>query len=138
MKIVVDSNRIIASMLKDSITRQILFNKKFRFIAPSYVLSEIKKYKDYVSKKANIKNEEFDILLSLVFENINIIELSEYGSFIKDLKNEISDIKDIPYLAVADFTKAKGIWTHDLHFKEQNRIKVFTNADMIELVNKSD
>ena len=138
MKIVIDSNRIIAAIIKDSTTRQILFNKKFEFLTPSYVFSEIKKYKDYIIKKVNINSEEFDILLSLIFENINIIKISEYNSFIKELKNGVSDSKDIPYLAVAIFTKAKGIWTHDVHFKEQNKIKIFTNTDMLKLIRKNN
>lgn len=137
MKVVVDSNRIIAAIIKDSTTRQILFNKKCEFFAPSYVFSEVKKYKDYLVKKVNISNEEFNLLLSFIFENIKIIDVSEYSSCIEHLKNEISDSKDIPYLALAAFTKARGIWTHDLHFKEQNKIKVFSNIDMLKLIKKN-
>ena len=138
MKIVIDSNRIIAAIIKDSTTRQILLNKKFEFIAPSYVFSEITKYKDYITRKVNINSEEFDTLLSLIFENINIIKASEYDNFIKKLKNEVSDSKDIPYLAVAVFTEAKGIWTHDIHFKEQNKIEIFANMDMLKLIKEKN
>ena len=138
MKIVIDSNRIIAAIIRDSTTRQILLNKKFEFIAPSYVFSEITKYKDYITRKVNINSEEFDTLLSLIFENINIIKASEYDNFIKKLKNEVSDSKDIPYLAVAVFTKAKGIWTHDIHLKEQNKIEIFANMDMLKLIKEKN
>jgi len=137
MKIIVDSNRVIAALIKDSTTRQILFNKKFEFFAPSYIFSEIKKYKDYIVKKTDISNEEFDMLLSLIFENMNIIQATEYNSLLNELKNEVNDSKDIPYLATAIFTKAKGIWTHDMHFKGQNKIKIFTNIDMLKLIKKN-
>ena len=42
MNIVVDSNRVIASLLKDSTTREILYNRSFYFIAPEFVKEEIK------------------------------------------------------------------------------------------------
>ena len=61
MKIVVDTNRIIASMIKDSISKKILFNKSFEFVCPDYSLVEINKYKEEIISKANIKHEEFEI-----------------------------------------------------------------------------
>ncbi len=45
MTIVVDSNRIIAALLKDSTTRSILFNNNFEFIAPEFVKNELKEHK---------------------------------------------------------------------------------------------
>jgi len=33
MKIVIDSNRVIAALIKESTTREILFDKNFEFIA---------------------------------------------------------------------------------------------------------
>ena len=37
MKIIIDSNRVIAALMKNSTTREILFNKNFEFFAPEYV-----------------------------------------------------------------------------------------------------
>ena len=134
MKIVVDSNRIIASLIKKGTTRSLLLNKKFDFVAPSYIFTEINKYKKHIISKTRINEEEFEFLLSVIFENIKIIPYSDYGPLLDKLKKEITDIKDVPYLAVTIFTKAKGIWTHDVGFKEQNKIKVFTNIDLLKLL----
>ncbi|MBS3086795.1 hypothetical protein J4422_03780 [Candidatus Pacearchaeota archaeon] len=138
MKIVIDSNRVIAALIKDSTTRNLLFNKKFEFIAPSYIFSEINNYKFYILKKAHITEAYFDILIKILFENIFIIPESEYGKLIKTTKGEVSDIKDIPYISVAIIKKAKGIWTHDSHFKEQNKIKVFTNIGLLDILRKDN
>lgn len=40
MRIVIDANRILAAMIKESTTREIVFNRFFEFIAPDFVLSE--------------------------------------------------------------------------------------------------
>src|SRR3989344_8877060 len=119
MKIVIDSNRVIAALVKESTTREIIFDKTFEFFAPEYIKNEIENYKDEIIEKISIIYEEFEILNSLVFENIAIIPQSEYNKFLDELKNEIQDIDDLPYLAVCLLIKAEGIWTHDPHFKEQ-------------------
>ena len=136
MKIVVDTNRIIAALVKDSTTRSILFNKNFEFITSDYTIIEIKKHKDELKAKTNLNKEEFGILLALVFEHIMIIPESEYKDFMDEYKNDISDPDDVPILAVAIAVKADGIWAHDPHFKKQKRVKVFTNIDLLKLGEK--
>lgn len=134
MKIVVDSNRIIAALIKDSTTRSILLDEIFEFYAPEHIKDEIEKYKETLINKSKITTEEFNLLYLSVFENLTIIKKSDYEHLIEELKKEIKDIEDIPYLAVCLLKNAEGIWTHDPHFKEQNKIRVFTNIDMLKII----
>lgn len=78
-----------------------------------------------------INNEEFEILLALIFEHIEVIPESDYNNCIDECQDVI-DEDDIPILAVAIACKVDGIWTHDPHFKKQERIKVFTNIDLLK------
>ncbi len=78
MKIVVDSNRVIAALIKNSTTREILFDEGIEFVAPDFVKTEIQKYRDDIIKKAHLTLKEFDILLSMIFEYIEIIPKSDY------------------------------------------------------------
>lgn len=133
MKIVIDSNRVIASLLKDSTTREILYNRRFEFVTPEFVKEEILKYKTEFIKKGETTTEEFDILLSLLFERITLIPKNEYNQYLRKLEKEISDLKDIPYLACCISTKAEGVWSHDPHFLQQDKVKVFTNQDLLDL-----
>ena len=55
----------------------------------------------------------------------------------KECKNDISDAGDILHLAACLATKAEGIWAHDPHFKEQHKVKVFTNIDMLMMSGKA-
>jgi len=137
MKIVVDSNRVIAALIKEGTTREILFDKKFEFIAPDFIRTEIDKYKKSIIEKTKINKEELDILLSLIFENIIVMSEPEYNTFIENVKDKISDPKDISYLAVSYECKAEGIWSHDPHFKEQKKVKIFTNIDMLKISGKA-
>jgi len=134
MRIVIDTNRIIASLIKDGISRKIIFNKSFEFFSPDYTLIEINKYKDMIIKKADITNEEFDILLNLIFENIIIISKEGYSDYLEEANKLISDISDVAFIALGIFLKADGIWSDDAHFLEQNKIKIFQTRDMVKLM----
>lgn len=138
MRVVIDSNRIIAALIKDSTTRKILFDDYFDFIAPEFVKSEIEKYRDEIISKSHLTKDKFDILLSFVFEHIKIVPKIEYKILVKELEKEIFDFKDISYLAVSVAKSAEGIWSHDPHFKEQNKVKVFTNIDMLRTSGKAE
>lgn len=136
MKVVIDSNRVLAAMLKDSTTRGILLDLFFEFVAPDFIISEVRKYEERVIKVADISKEEFEMILALIFESITILPRTEYREFIELLKDEIEDPKDLPYVAVCLASKAEGIWTHDPHFLEQHKVKVYTNIDMLKLSKK--
>ena len=78
MKIVVDSNRIVAALIKDNTTRSILFNTSFNFIAPEFILQEINKYKTEFIRKAKLTSEEYGVILSLIFDKVKLIPKEEY------------------------------------------------------------
>jgi len=137
MRIVIDANRIVAALIKDSTTRDILFDINFEFVAPDYLISELRKCENEIKRKAKLAYEEFEILLALIFERITIIPGSEYNKLTQKLKYEISDINDIPYIAVCLMSNANGIWTHDPHFMEQRKVNIFTNIDMLRLIGKA-
>ena len=43
MKIVIDNNRVVAALVKDSTTRQILFDKMFEFVSPDHIIKRDRK-----------------------------------------------------------------------------------------------
>ena len=138
MKIVIDSNRVIASLIKDSTTREILFDSYFEFFAPSFIKSEIYKYEKKIIGLTDSNKEDFELLLDLIFERIKIIPERKYAEYINKISEETKDKKDLPYFAVCLLLKADGIWTHDVHFQEQNRFRIFTNINMLKIINHTD
>ena len=133
MRIVIDANRIIAAMIKESTTRDILFDKNFEFLAPDYTITEVHNHEEELRAKTKLSHEEFEVLLSLIFERIKIVPQIEYSEFIEIYKDDIEDKDDLPYIAVCIASKSDGIWTHDPHLLEQNIVKTFTNIDMLKL-----
>ena len=138
MKVVVDANRIIAALSKEGTTREILFDDFFEFVTPDFTVNEFEEHKEEFQKKSKLTKEEFDILLALLFERVTIIPKFAYNNFLNECKKLLKDIDDVPYLAACLATKAEGVWSHDPHFKEQNKVKVFTNIDMLKISGKTE
>lgn len=137
MRVIIDTNRIIAALVKNSTTRKILFDEYFDFLTPEHTLSEIEEHKEELKEIAQLTFKNFDVLLALLFEYIEIIPYSNYERYLHECKLLISDPDDAPLLAAALSSQAEGIWAHDPHFKEQNKIKVFTNIDMLRISGKA-
>jgi predicted nucleic acid-binding protein len=130
MKLVIDSNCIIASLIKDGLSRRIILSPAIQFIAPEYTLEEISNYKKIICKKAKINYNEFDILLNLIFEHITISPKEDYESFFNYAKTLIEDIDDAPFIALCLSFKADGIWSDDTHFKTQKEIVIYRTKEL--------
>ena len=93
MRIVIDANRAIAALIKDSTTRQILFDWNFEFVAPDHILIEIRKHEGSITKSTVISKDEFEILLALIFEHITIIPETEYKEFLELINKPITELE---------------------------------------------
>ena len=67
MKLVIDTNKIMAAMIKDSLSRRIISTPMFQFITPDHTLQNSPNTKRQFGKKQNslIKNSIFYSALSL-------------------------------------------------------------------------
>src|SRR3989344_4566442 len=131
MKFVLDTNIILSALIKDSFTRKIITNLGFEFFTPSFTLTEIMKYKNYICKKSQIREEKFVFLLNKILEYVKIIPTELYKNNIDKSMRLIEDHKDVPFLACA-ISLDSNIWSNDAHFKKQKKIKVFTTDEFVK------
>ncbi len=61
MRLVIDSNRVMAALLKNSLTREILLDSRFEFYSPDYLLTELRKHKNYPLGKAKMNTKQFAV-----------------------------------------------------------------------------
>jgi len=130
MKLVIDTNRIIASLIKKSLSRRIIVTPAFQFITPDHTLQELSKYENLIRKKAKLTHEEFALLFTLIFEHITIVPKEEYKEFLDTAKTLIKDINDVPFVALCLAAKADGIWSDDTHFQTQKQFTVYRTKDI--------
>jgi predicted nucleic acid-binding protein len=119
-QLVVDTNRIIVSLIKNSVSQQIMNHPFLEFITLDHTPKELSEYETMI-KKAKLTHKEFNLLILLIFEKITIIPKEEYENFLDKAKILIDDINDVPFIALSLAMKVDGIWTDDTHFRTQKQ-----------------
>ena len=130
-------NRIIAGLIRDSTSREILLNPNFDFYTPDFLLTEIKNHKDLIMKKGGLSESKFDTIYELLIDRINVLPKSDIMDHIDEAKEIIGDIDrdDVTFIALALAIPNNGIWTEDKHFKKQNKIKIWSTKEILDLLN---
>ncbi len=138
MILVIDTGIIISALLKDSVTREILLFPANEFLLPEYALEEIEAHKEAISRRSGLKNEEIDVVLSMLMENITIVPASRIKPYLREAHKLIGNIDpfDVPFVALALSTKNDGIWSNDRHFEGLKEIKVWKTSDVLNLMRK--
>jgi len=136
MKVIIDTNVLMAGLLKDSIVREILLSRYVEFFLPDFSIEEVEKHKKDLMDKGDYTEEEFDKLFSFLLENMKVVSKKEIKPFMvkaEEVMRDI-DIKDASFIAAALAIDADGIWSYDEHFKQQEKVRVFDIRDMIGFV----
>ena len=136
MDLVIDTNRIMAGLLKDSGARRIILHGSFSFYAPDYIETELLKHRAYLVKKAKISETDFDILTHTLLDKVIRVPFDdfrhEYDHAMQVM--ETIDENDSPFLAVGLALGIKDIWTEDRHFLRQNFLNVYSTGDLVERI----
>lgn len=135
MDIVIDTNIIISSLLRDGLTRKILLLSPFEMYTLSYAEKEIGANKEELISKSGLDDESFKYIIQVLFSKINLIPLEAIEPFkesaVKIMK-EI-DINDAPFLALCMMLNCP-VWSNDNHFKRQKAVRVFTTREILPLL----
>ena len=133
MRIVIDTNCLIAALIRDGAARRILFYSRFSFFSPEFTLDEIDKHISEIIEKSGIESHELHKLLENLMKRITIIPQSVYDSWMNKAEEIIGkiDIHDVPFVAVSLSLPNEGIWSDDSHFTEQKQISVWRTSDLL-------
>ncbi|MFQ5981239.1 MAG: PIN domain-containing protein [Candidatus Heimdallarchaeota archaeon] len=136
MKLIVDSNRVIAGLIRDGIARRILLHPGFQFYAPEFMLLEIKNLADIIIEKSGLSPDEFARIFSLLVSKIKLVPKVQIEAVLKEAEATMGkiDIGDVPFLAAALAIPNDGIWSEDKHFEKQSEIKVWKTAALLHLI----
>ena len=133
MKVIIDINRILSALIRDSTTRKIILNSQLEFYFPESSLNKIRKHKDYVLEKSGLTGEEYDKLIAILFKYIKLLPTEEIGKNWSEAKKimEHIDPEDVVFIATALSISDSVIWSDDRHFEKQNKVKALKTKDLI-------
>src|SRR3989338_5766683 len=133
MKIIVDTNRIIAALIGDSNSRKILNTVREDFITIGLTKKEIDNHMKELLKKTGLSSDELDYLLNKVLEKTITLSDDLIEVYMPEAKNimDAIDKDDTPFVAAAIASDA-SIWSDDAHFTKQKRIKILKTKDLVK------
>jgi len=139
MRLVVDTNRIIAALVKDSISRKIMLSDKIDFLTIEITKQEIEEHRQELLYKTRLTGEQLNLVLSLLFSRILVASDIVVKSKMDEAKRimDTIDPDDTPFVALAMAVENDGIWSDDKHFKQQNKIRIWETQDLLTLIRKS-
>ena len=78
MRIVVDTNILIAALMARSTTHEIIILGDFQLLVPEYALEEIERNRTDLQKRMGVGTDEFFILLNLLLSHVMVVPREEY------------------------------------------------------------
>ncbi|MCL4379684.1 MAG: PIN domain-containing protein [Candidatus Marsarchaeota archaeon] len=138
MRLITDTNRIIAALIKDGASRKVILSNKFELVTAEFTRKELREHRVEILKKAKISEKDLDGLLALFFKRIYVVDDSalkvKFETAMK-IMDKI-DPDDTPFIALALYIDNDGIWSDDRHFKMQKVISVFTTSNLLKILSE--
>jgi len=135
MKVILDTNILISALIRNSITRKIIFTSYLDFYYPKQSIEEVYRHKNLILKKSGMTSKNFDELFSSLLEVIHLVseEIVEVGLDMAK-KTGIEDSDDFVFLACAFEIAGSILWSDDKGFETQNSVKVMKTEEIIKLL----
>lgn len=73
MNIVIDTNVLIAALIRDGFIRKVLGDFRFNYLLPDFELEEIYNHKKEIMRKGGYSEVEFDIVLLRLLKYVRVI-----------------------------------------------------------------
>ncbi len=135
MILVIDSNILLAGLIKDSNVRKIIVESGWEFYYPEMSFHEVRKYKDLVLEKSGMNEEEYTELLNHLLKHITLVPEEQIKGKIEEANEIFGEIDpdDVVFLATAFSIDNAKIWSDDAHFEKQNKARVFKTKHIMKL-----
>ena len=131
MKLVVDANILFSALIKEGMTKKILFDLSYELYSPAFIFEEFKKHQNEILFKTHRTNEEFYKILESLKEIISFVPDEDFTDYIEGAEKICPDYDDSAYFALALKLNCP-IWSGEKSFKEQSKIKVFNTKELVE------
>ncbi len=133
MEVIIDANILFSSLIKNSLTANLLFKEDLTLYVPDFFIEEFMKYENLILKKTNRSREDYIRILHCLKKIIHKISGEKFSNFLNKAEKICPDEKDIPYFALA-LKLEIPIWSNDKKLKEQNIIKIYSTKEMLEIL----
>ena len=134
MELVIDANILMSALIStEGKTYDLIFNNKIKLFSPECLFEELEKHKDEILSKSGLTKSDFELFLSLISSQIELVPYSEFERLISQAEDITPDPNDTEYVALALKLKC-SIWSNDKKLKEQEGVKIYSTGELMELI----
>lgn len=133
MQIVIDTNVILAMLIRPGKPIDTFFNQRLQICAPALLFSEIENNKDEAMEKTRLDTEEFELLYNILKANTAVIPEGDFLGFRELAKEICPDPKDIVFFALALYLKCP-IWSNEKKLKKQEVVIVYATHELMDFL----
>lgn len=139
LRLVVDTNILIAAMLKDSTARKILLSAPIDFYVPEFAFEEIEEHINELSKKNKLPADTNREVLGIIRGHLHIVKKEDIENVYSEAEEIMKDIDvdDSACLAAALSMECDGIWSHDRHLTKQDRVRIWLIKDLVHFIERA-
>ena len=133
LRLIIDTNRVFAALIRDSLTRYIILNFDGIFFAPDYVINEVEKHEEYLREKSGLDHSSFNRLFDMLLDRIEIVPIENIIPCFPEAQRIMDHIDpdDMIFIAIGLCSDNDGIWTEDKHFQKQDVLPVFSTKALL-------
>jgi len=136
LTVIIDTNVLIAMLIKKGIVRELIINNPGEFITPDWCLEEAWEHRSVWNKNNLDDDDLFEILKELREYFVLVVPKDDYIEFENEASKLIQDKNDIPILALALAIDNKGIWTFNTKDFKTEKIQKQVNIISTKEVKK--
>jgi len=137
MLVVVDANRFLSALLsKGKVFSIFLLNNianELEFISPEFLFFEIGRNLDVIVERSKLPSEELANVFMFIKGGIDFVPFNDFNMFGDEAEKLAPHGKDVQYFSLA-LAKDAAIWSDEVAFKRQSKVKVFNTDEIIELL----
>lgn len=138
MNIVLDTNVVISTLIKESVKRKLIVELDDDLFFPRISFEEVYKHKSLILEKSGLKEREFEEIFTKLKEHINLIEDVDLKPNLPEAKAvmEKIDATDVVFIAAALSVPDEVIWSDDKDFKRQSIVPAYDTQELIRHLKK--
>ncbi|MFA4888977.1 MAG: PIN domain-containing protein [Candidatus Omnitrophota bacterium] len=135
MRLVIDANILLAALLKNAATRELLFEETIELFAPEQLSTEVNRLlkNPKIRRRIPLNNKKLSELSAVIFARIIFVPEQTFLFFIKRSLSLVTHIEDAPYIGLCLALKIP-LWSNDTDLKLQSKVKVYTTQELINLL----
>lgn len=136
LPLVVDANIFLAAIIRESITRSLLFDPRFNLFAPQFLFSEVEAHvvdDAELRRKTGLDCFQLRALFHRLSSCVRVVSAEQYSAKLREALVLASHDADAPYLAAAMSLNC-ALWSNGADMKKQKKVVVFTTAELVRLL----